>query len=140
MTSMVYQIYQQLAKGGVVRLFEGTDGYGDGEQLRDFVYVKDAVKANLFFFANRDKTGIFNCGTGKARTFNAVAEAVIKTIGSGRVEYIPFPEGLQGKYQSFTQADGTELLKVGYRGGFLKLEDAVADYCHYLSQNGGYLI
>jgi ADP-L-glycero-D-manno-heptose 6-epimerase len=140
MASMVYQIYQQFAKDGIVRLFEGTDGYGDGEQLRDFVYVKDAVKTNLFFFANRDKTGIFNCGTGEARTFNAVARAVIKAIGLGQIEYVPFPEGLQGKYQSFTQADDAELLKAGYQGGFLMLEDAVADYCTYLSRNGGYLI
>ncbi|MFZ5649809.1 MAG: ADP-glyceromanno-heptose 6-epimerase [Bacillota bacterium] len=140
MASIVRQLYRQLVEEGVMRLFKGTDGYGDGEQKRDFIYVKDAVRVNLYFFANPDKKGIFNCGTGRARTFNDVAEAVIKVCGGGRVEYIEFPETLKGKYQNFTEADLTALVKeAGYAGGFWPLENAVADYCRHLERNGGYL-
>lgn len=139
MASIAYQLYHQIHDAGVAKLFAGTQGYGDGEQLRDFIYVKDVVKVNLFFWKHSDKKGIFNCGTGKARSFNDVANSIIKAKGKGRIEYIPFPEGLKGKYQSFTEADTTSLLEAGYDGGFMELEDAIADYCRYLDENEGYL-
>lgn len=139
MASIVYQLYHQLKKEGTVRLFGGTDGYGPGEQKRDFVYVKDVVKVNLFFWQNLDKKGIFNCGTGKARSFNAVAQSIIKVVGKGTIEYIPFPEVLIGKYQSFTEADLTNLSGANYSSGFMELEDAITDYCRHLADNDGYL-
>ncbi len=139
MASIVYQLHRQLQKEDVLRLFTGTDGYGNGEQRRDFVYVKDIVKVNLFFWDNPGKSGVFNCGTGKARTFNAVAQSIINVAGKGHIEYVEFPEGLKGKYQSFTEADLTKLNNIGYDGGFMELEDAVRDYYRYLGEHNGYL-
>ncbi|HWR38244.1 MAG TPA: ADP-glyceromanno-heptose 6-epimerase [Patescibacteria group bacterium] len=139
MASIVYQLHHQLVKDGAVRLFTGTDGYADGGQLRDFIYVKDVVKVNLFFWQHPRQSGVFNCGTGQARTFNAVAESVIKAQGRGHIEYVPFPESLRGKYQSFTEANTEQLLAAGYDGGFYALEGAVAEYCAYLENSGGYL-
>jgi len=138
MASVAYHFFHQLAASGIVRLFKGTDGYGDGEQRRDFVYVKDIVDVNLYFYDNPAKSGIFNCGTGKANTFNAVAEAMIKANGGGRIEYIDFPETLKGKYQNFTEADLTQLRAAGYTRTFTPLETAVAEYSGYL-RTGGYL-
>ena len=139
MASIAYQLYNQISDTGVAKLFAGVEGYGNGEQLRDFIYVKDVVKVNLFFWQHPNKTGIFNCGTGKARSFNDVANSIIKAKGKGSIEYIPFPESLKGKYQSFTEADTGSLLASGYNGGFMELEEALADYCHYLDENKGYL-
>lgn len=139
MASIEYQLYNQITKDGVAKLFTGIDGYADGDQLRDFIYVKDVVKVNLFFFDNPDKRGVFNCGTGKSRSFNAVANSIIKAKGFGKIEYVPFPEQLRGKYQSYTEADTAKLMSAGYDGGFMELEDAIADYCRYLDHNKGYL-
>jgi ADP-L-glycero-D-manno-heptose 6-epimerase len=100
MASMVRQLDNQLATAGKARLFGPTEGYGAGEQRRDFIYVQDVVKVNLFFMENPDKSGIFNCGTGASRTFNDLAGEVVKFRGQGEIEYIPFPESLSGKYQS----------------------------------------
>jgi ADP-L-glycero-D-manno-heptose 6-epimerase len=138
MASVAYHFFHQLKKDGVVRLFKGTEGYGDGEQRRDFVYVKDVVDVNLFFYDNPAKSGIFNCGTGRANTFNAVANAAIKALGGGKIEYIDFPETLKGKYQNFTEADLTLLKAAGYGKPFTEPEAAVADYYRYLT-TGGYL-
>lgn len=139
MASVAYHFFHQLNKDGVVKLFKGTDGYGDGEQRRDFVYVKDVVAVNLFFFGNPGKSGVFNCGTGQANTFNAVAQASIKALGSGRIEYIDFPEALKGKYQNFTQADMGWMRELGCRHSFTPLEEAVGEYYGYLEDSGGYL-
>lgn len=139
MASIVYQLYHQMEKEGCIKLFAGTDGYKDGEQLRDFIYVKDVVKVNLFFLEHRTESGVYNCGTGVANSFNAVANAIIKVFNKGHIEYIPFPETLKGKYQSFTQADTSKLIEAGYNGGFTPLEKAVAEYCSYLDRSGGYL-
>lgn len=138
MASVAYHFFHQLKKDGAVRLFKGTDGYGDGEQRRDFVYVKDIVDVNLFFYDNPAKSGIFNCGTGKANTFNTVAKAAIKALGGGKIEYIEFPETLKGKYQNFTEADLTQLKAAGYVKPFTEPAAAVADYYRYLA-TGGYL-
>lgn len=127
MASMVYQLARQLATTGVAKLFTGTDGYPDGGQLRDFVCVDDVAKVNLFFADNPHVVhGVFNVGTGKARSFNDVANALIKQNGNGTIEYIPFPEQLRGKYQSFTEADLTNLRNTGYSDKFLTLEEGIA--------------
>ncbi|MDR7866251.1 MAG: ADP-glyceromanno-heptose 6-epimerase [Sporomusaceae bacterium] len=138
MASVAFHFFHQLKKDGVVRLFKGTEGYGDGEQKRDFVYVKDVVDVNLFFYDNPTQSGIFNCGTGRANTFNAVANATVKALGGGKIEYIDFPETLKGKYQNFTEADLTQLKAAGYDKLFTDLDAAVADYYRYL-ETGGYL-
>ena len=126
MASMVYQLYRQLSENGVARLFEGTDGYGDGEQRRDFVFVEDVVAVNLFFAGTHDRKSIVNVGCGQSRSFNDIANTLIELLGKGRIEYIPFPEGLKGKYQSFTQADITSLRSVGYAEPFSSLEEGIS--------------
>lgn len=138
MASVAYQFYNQLKASDTLKLFEGVDGYANGEQRRDFIYVKDVAKVNLFFLDNPQISGIYNCGTGKAQSFNDVAQAVIKHLGRGKIEYIPFPEVLKGKYQSFTQADASKLLAAGYTGGFSDVAAGVAEYCQILDQTEGY--
>ncbi len=125
MASMVSQLYRQLRDTGTARLFTGTDGFADGGQMRDFIHVGDVVDANLFFAAKEDARGIFNLGTGTARSFNDVAGALIEKLGKGRIEYVPFPEKLRGKYQSYTQADLAALRAAGYDRGFASLEDGI---------------
>ncbi|GHV21001.1 ADP-L-glycero-D-manno-heptose-6-epimerase [Planctomycetales bacterium] len=129
MASMVSQLYWQLRAGGEAKLFTGTDGYPDGGQMRDFVNVRDVANVDLFF-ADRPTTvkGIFNVGTGKARSFNEVAQLLIKRLGRGKIEYVPFPEKLAGKYQSFTEADLTALRAAGYDADFLPLEKGIDCY------------
>jgi len=138
MASVAFHFYHQLLKDGVMRLFKGTGGYADGEQTRDFIYVKDVVDVNLFFYQHPEKKGIFNCGTGRSRSFNDLAEAARKAYGSGSIEYIEFPESLKGKYQNFTEADAAKLREAGYTKSFTELEDGVADYYRYL-KTGGYV-
>jgi len=125
MASMPYQLWRQLTRDGVAHLFEGTDGYGDGEQRRDFVYVGDVVAANAFFVDRGPSRGIFNVGTGRARSFNEVARVLIDGLGSGRIEYIPLPEALAGKYQSFTEADLQALRETGYDRPFTSIEEGL---------------
>ena len=136
MASIFYQLYNQITETGAAHLFEGYDGYGDGEQKRDFIYVKDVVKVNLWFWREKGPNGIYNCGTGKAHTYNEAAQAVIDAMGKGKIEYRPFPEVLKGKYQSFTEADTSALLAAGYDGGFTDMKDAVKEYCDFLAAGG----
>ncbi len=140
MASMVFQMFNQWNAEGKVKLFDEYNGYGPGEQTRDFIYVKDVVKVNLFFWDHPELSGVYNCGTGHAHQFNELAWGVLKHFGQDRskLEYIPFPEVLKGKYQSFTEADASKLMSVGYDGGFTPLEDAVAEYCAILDEAGGY--
>lgn len=126
MASMVYQLYRQLKSDGVCKLFEGTDGYGDGEQRRDFVFVGDVVNVNLHFAATRKVKGIVNVGTGRSRSFNDVARTLIEVLGAGSISYVTFNQSLAGKYQSFTEADLTSLRKIGYEGEFKDLEEGIA--------------
>ena len=139
MASIFYQLYNQINETGVAKLFDGYGEYGPGEQLRDFVYVKDVVKVNLWFWREKGPSGIFNCGTGKAHSYNEAAQAVIDAMGNGKIEYRAFPEVLKGKYQSYTQADETKLLAAGYDEGFYDMKDAVKEYCDFLSA-GGYFV
>jgi ADP-L-glycero-D-manno-heptose 6-epimerase len=126
MASMVYQLYRQLSHKGKAKLFKGTDGYADGEQLRDFVYVEDVARVNLHFAEGELTKGIFNCGTGQARSFNDIANCLIKILGKGKIEYIDFPKELNGKYQSFTQADISTLRDAGFTNQFSSLEEGIA--------------
>jgi len=133
MSSVAFHLNNQIREGETVRLFEGTDGYGNGEQRRDFIYVGDAVTVNLWFLDHPDKSGIFNVGTGRSQTFNDVARAVIAWHGRGEIEYIPFPEHLRGRYQSFTEADVSALRGVGYDQAFKTVEQGVGEYLDWLN-------
>ncbi len=136
MASVVWHFHNQLLEGDEVRLFEGSHGYGPGEQLRDFIHVDDVASANLWFLDRGGTRGIFNLGTGQARTFNDVARAVIAWHGHGRIRYVPFPAGLAGSYQSFTQADLTSLRLAGYQDAFIGLEEGVHAYLDALKAQG----
>jgi ADP-L-glycero-D-manno-heptose 6-epimerase len=126
MASMIYQLFCQLRRDGRARLFEGSGGFAAGEQRRDFVSVSDVINVNLFFASGPVRKGIFNVGTGQARTFNEVVKQLTRALGKGEVEYIPFPKGLREKYQSHTQADITALRTAGYPDKFASLEDGIA--------------
>ena len=142
MASIFYQLYHQVKDNDVCRLFKGygcfSDGtpIEDGGQKRDFIYVKDVVKVNLWFWKNNGPSGIYNCGTGKAHTYNEVAQSVIQALGTGHIEYRDFPEVLKGKYQNFTEADKTQLLAAGYDEGFHDMFAAVKEYCDFLDAGG----
>jgi ADP-L-glycero-D-manno-heptose 6-epimerase len=132
MASVAFHFNNQVLDDGEARLFEGTDGYGNGEQLRDFVYVDDVCNVNLWFLDNPGVSGIYNTGSGAAQSFNDVANAVIKWHGKGKIRYIPFPDHLQGAYQSFTQADLSQLRKAGCDVEFRPVEEGVKDYLDQL--------
>jgi ADP-L-glycero-D-manno-heptose 6-epimerase len=135
MASMVYQLHDQLTRTGVARLFEGTDGYAHGEQRRDFIYVGDVAAINLFFAQGGPKHGVFNVGTGKSRSFNDIARVLISLLGRGEIQYIPFPESLQGKYQSFTESDISRLRAAGYDRPIASLEDGIRQLCSLAEKN-----
>lgn len=128
MASTALHFNDQIEEEGRCRLFEGSDGYAAGEQRRDFIHVDDVVAVNLWFFDHPERSGIYNCGTGRAQRFNEVAEAVVAWHGRGGIEYIPFPEALRGRYQSFTQADLTKLRTAGYAADFLDVGRGVKRY------------
>jgi ADP-L-glycero-D-manno-heptose 6-epimerase len=147
MASVAFHHFNQFREAGKVKLFEGCDGYGNGEQSRDFVSVEDAVAINLWFLDHPAKNGIFNVGTGRAQPFNDVATAVVNSLRKaegkpvlplselqreGLIEYIAFPEALRGKYQSFTQADIGALRKAGYSKDLLTVEEGVGRYVKQL--------
>jgi len=133
MASVAFHFNNQINDDGEVRLFEGTDGYADGEQRRDFVFVDDVCEINLWFLEHRDVSGIFNAGTGKAQSFNDVADAVVAWHGKGKKTYIPFPDHLKGAYQSFTEADLTQLRAAGYDREFHDVASGVASYLDTLA-------
>jgi ADP-L-glycero-D-manno-heptose 6-epimerase len=128
MASVVWHAHNQIARSGEVRLFAGSHGYGDGEQRRDFVHVGDVVAVNLWFLDHPQARGIFNVGTGRSRSFNDLARAVIAWHGRGVIRYIPFPDHLKDSYQSFTEARLDRLRSVGCDVAFRELEDGVALY------------
>ncbi|WP_019865481.1 ADP-glyceromanno-heptose 6-epimerase [Methylovulum miyakonense] len=134
MSSTAFHFNQQIIKDQTARLFAGCDGYADGQQQRDFVYVGDVVDVNLWFLDHPGQSGIFNVGTGKAEPFNTVAEAVIAWHGQGHIDYIPFPEHLKGVYQSYTQADISGLRAAGYSKAFLTVGEGVSCYLDWLNR------
>lgn len=148
MASVAFHHFNQYRASGKVKLFEGYGGYGNGEQRRDFVYVGDVVKVNMDFLESR-RSGIFNLGTGRAQSFNELAAATVNAcralegkpalavaelVAQGIIEYIPFPDALKGKYQSFTEADLSQLRGAGYEGAFASVEEGVADYVKWLAR------
>ena len=137
MASVAFHLNNQLRAEGKVKLFEGCDGYGDGEQRRDFVYVGDVVDVNLWFLDNSKVSGIYNVGTGRSQSFNDVAKGVLKAHDSGELCYVPFPDKLKGRYQSFTEADLSRLRAAGYEGAFLTVEQGVERYMEWLKDNPG---
>lgn len=134
MSSTAFHFNQQILTQGHANLFAGTDGIPDGEQLRDFVFVGDVVKVNLWFLDHPDRKGIFNIGTGQAETFNTVARSVIEWHQKGEIRYIPFPEHLKGAYQNFTQADLSNLRQIGYSDEFMSVKQGVSAYLDWLNQ------
>jgi ADP-L-glycero-D-manno-heptose 6-epimerase len=134
MSSVAFHFNNQILASGKAKLFEGIDGYKNGEQKRDFIYVEDCADINLWFLEHPDKSGIFNIGTGKAKSFNDVAMAVLKWHGSGEIEYIPFPDSLKGAYQSFTEADISALRAIGYNKSFISVEEGVTKYLSWLNE------
>jgi ADP-L-glycero-D-manno-heptose 6-epimerase len=133
MASTAFHFNNQIAAEGRCKLFEGSDGYGPGGQRRDFIHVDDVVAMNLWFWDHPEKSGIYNCGTGRAQPFNDIANAVIAWHGKGQIDYVPFPENLIGRYQSFTEADHCQLRACGYDLPFMTVEQGVKQYLDWLN-------
>ncbi len=134
MASMVFHLNSQFNKNQTLHLFEGSDGYTNGEQRRDFIYVGDVVDVNLWFWQHPSLSGIYNVGTGRSQTFNDMANAIITWYGQGKIKYIPFPNNLRGHYQSFTQADISKLRKAGYEGTFRTIKEGIKTYLDWLNK------
>ncbi len=143
MASVAFHNFNQFREGGKVKLFGGYGGYEAGCQQRDFVSVEDVVKVNMHFLEKQGPSGVYNLGTGRAQTFNDVALSTLNTlrksqgqsalsltqaVSDGHIEYVPFPDALKGKYQSYTQADLTQLRAAGYDGAFYTVEEGVERY------------
>jgi ADP-L-glycero-D-manno-heptose 6-epimerase len=130
MFSMVYQGYKQVEQTGKIKLFKSYNtNYLDGDQKRDFVYVKDICKLVLWLIEHQQVSGLFNVGTGESRTFNDLARAVFVALNKeANIAYIDMPQSLTKQYQYYTQADISKLRKVGYKEKFYSLEDGVNDY------------
>lgn len=135
MASVAWHFHNQVQKEQQARLFVGSDGYADGEQRRDFVYVGDVAQVNLHFLDHPGQSGIYNVGTGASQSFNEVARAVIDWHGRGEIRYVPFPAHLEGHYQSFTEADIGRLRQSGYRQPFRDVASGVAAYLDWLDQH-----
>lgn len=138
MASVVFHAYRQIMSTGGLRLFRSNSpDFRDGEQLRDFIYVKDVTDALLYFFKTRPSSAIYNIGTGKARSFNELGAAVFKAMDRPvNISYIDMPEDIKDKYQNYTQADISKLRNAGFDMPFTPFEKAVEDYVrNYLSGN-----
>lgn len=142
MVSGAYRMAQQIRETGRIALFRSEHpDYGDGEQRRDFVYVKDCVELLWWFLQRPEVNGLFNVGTGQDRSWNDLARAIFAALERPEaIDYVPLPEALRGSYQYYTAADLTRLRAAGYDRPFTPLEDAVADYVRgYLTQPNPYL-
>lgn len=150
MASVAFHHFNQYRENGYVNLFGANEGYGNGEQTRDFVSVEDVVKVNLFFFDHPEKSGIFNLGTGRGQQFNELAAATVNACRTAEgkaamtleelvkeelIRYIPFPDALKGKYQSFTEADISRLREAGYEGTFFDVNEGVSRYVQWMLEN-----
>lgn len=138
MASVIHHFTKQMKDTGKVRLFAGSGGYGDGEQRRDFVYVRDLARLNMFFAqigpyapksgeASKEYRGVVNAGFGVSRTFNDVAKALMAVHGEAAIEYVPFPSDLDGRYQHFTEADLTGLRQLGCDLQMTPLEEGIVE-------------
>jgi ADP-L-glycero-D-manno-heptose 6-epimerase len=145
MASVAFQLFNQFRREQRVRLFQGSGGFADGEQKRDFVSVEDVVEVNMHFLERPAQSGIFNLGSGRAQSFNEVAATVVNTARGGKataaelaqqklIEYIPFPSQLAAKYQSYTEADVSELRVAGYAREFMTVQQGVAAYVQELEK------
>ena len=147
MDSVAFHNFNQFRAEGKGKRFEGSHGYENGGQQRDFVFVGDVAKVNLFFLDHPGKSGIFNLGSGRAQSFNDVAVAAVNGCrkakseaplslaelrAQGLLEYIAFPEALKGKYQAYTQADLSRLREAGYTAPMVTVEEGVAKYIEWL--------
>ncbi len=133
MASVVYKFHREIAAEKKLRLFAGSERF-----LRDFVFVDDVVDVNLYFLEHPEKSGIFNCGTGEARSFLDLARSVARHYEGAELVEIPFPDDLRGKYQAFTEADLSHLRRAGFEREFTPLERGVAPYVALLKETGGY--
>jgi ADP-L-glycero-D-manno-heptose 6-epimerase len=130
MRSVVSKAYDQINETGKVKLFKSLNpGYKDGEQKRDFVYVKDAVEMTLFLLFNKERNGIYNIGSGMARTWNSLVSSIFNALGKPvDIEYVDMPPALASRYQYFTQADLSKIKNAGYSQPLFSLEKGVDDY------------
>lgn len=138
MASVIFHSFNQIKEFGKVKLFKShKPDFANGEQMRDFIYVKDLCDVCVFLLENRKKSGIYNLGTGQARTWNDLANAIFKAMDlPSNIEYIDIPEDIRGKYQYFTEANMTKLKNIGYNKEFTNVENAVNDYVNnYLKSN-----
>ncbi|MFO7790058.1 MAG: ADP-glyceromanno-heptose 6-epimerase [Bacteroidota bacterium] len=141
MASVIMHAHKQIKENGYLNLFRSHHpGYADGEQKRDFIYVKDVCDVMLHFMENRPANGIFNLGTGKARSFLDLAKATFKAMGKPEdIRFVDTPQTLRDNYQYFTQANMEKLRDIGYDRPFTNLEEGVKDYVqHYLNSNSVY--
>lgn len=142
MASVIYKAFFQVRDHGVIRLFRShRPDYGDGEQLRDFIYVKDCLDVLLWLVEHPQVSGIYNLGTGRARAWNDLARAVFDALEKpARIEYFDMPENLRDRYQYHTEAEMGKLRAAGYSAPFTSLEDGVRDYVrNYLMKGPAYL-
>lgn len=148
MASMVFHAFNQYKKENMVKLFTSPkEGYEDGWQLRDFVYIKDVVNVLKYFLDETVESGVYNLGTGQARGFYELALNAVRGIednyeikGEDVIEFVPMPMDLRGKYQYFTEAKMEKLIKSGYTQKFYTLEEGVKDYVqNYLAKEDSYL-
>lgn len=135
MASVAFHMFNQIKNNEPMKLFEGSENF-----RRDFIYVDDVVSVNMFFYDNPDKSGIFNCGTGHAESFCEIANALKEKYINAKVEYIPFPDSLKGKYQTFTESNITKLRNAGYDKPFTSLKSGTLKYAEILEKSGGYII
>lgn len=139
MASVVFHAYNQIKETGKIKLFRSHNpNFKDGEQSRDFIYVKDVVDVLIFLMHYRKDAGIYNLGTGTARTFNDLAKGIFEAMGfEENIEYIDTPEDIRDKYQYFTRAEMAKLRSTGYAKEFISLEDGIKDYVQsYLDSHG----
>jgi len=141
MASVIFHAYKQIKSSGKVKLFRSHNpAYKDGEQIRDFVFVNDVVSICYWLMEKQPANGLYNAGTGKARTFLDLVKAIFSTLQiPENIEFIDTPADIRDKYQYFTEADMSKLLKAGYDKPFLSLEEGVKEYVsHYLVKNKYY--
>jgi ADP-L-glycero-D-manno-heptose 6-epimerase len=130
MASVIWHAYRQILSNGSLKLFKShKPEYQDGEQIRDFIYVKDLVDVCIFLMEHRKNSGIYNLGTGKARSFNDLGKSTFTALGKPvQINYIDTPLDIRDKYQYFTEANMKKLIDIGYIQPFYSLEEGVKDY------------
>ena len=133
MASVIWHFLLQIEANDNLKLFKGSHGLGDGEQKRDFIFIDDVVKMTMHMFNNNAKSGIYNIGTGIARSFNDLARAIFLNIGKKNIEYIDFPSQLLSTYQAYTCAEMSKFKSTGYQSAFLSIEEGVSKYFEYFS-------